>query len=89
MSGGELGHDLLQKRSYRLYSRTIVGLRTSEEWEDEIGITRFEAASIDYVRETCNEYIDYPLTISLGYNYRVNDWLPLGVDFTYYKIAYR
>lgn len=84
MFGGELGHDLLQKRCYRLYSWATVGLRTSEEWEDEIGMSRFEAASIYYVRETYNEYIDYPLAISLGYNYRVNDWLSLGVDFTYY-----
>ena len=83
MMGLGLGADVLQKERHRVYVQGTVGLGNSMKRQELPDIMNAPAT---LMRE--ENVTRYALAASVGYDYRLNRWLSVGVNYTGYYIGY-
>lgn len=83
MLGLGLGADLLQLNRHKVYLQATAGLGMSESAKDVI-----TGSPHDYVKTLEEQTNRFAISWSAGYDYRVNRWLAVGVNYTGYQIGY-
>ncbi|GAA6466102.1 hypothetical protein K220099C10_19480 [Bacteroides thetaiotaomicron] len=86
MIGFGLGADLLQKGRHNIYIQGTAGLGSSERTKD--GIVTSPGGNYDMVKTFEEKSIRFAISATAGYDYRVNNWLKIGINYTGYQIGY-
>lgn len=86
MVGFGLGADLLQIKRHTIYLQGTAGLGASERKKD--GITLFGTTDYDVLQTFTENSTRFAISVSMGYDYRVTDWLAVGVNYTGFQVGY-
>ena len=81
-----LGADLNQNGRHNIYIQGTAGLGSSERTKD--GIVTSPGGNYDMVKTFEEKSIRFAISATAGYDYRVNNWLKIGINYTGYQIGY-
>lgn len=81
MLGMGIGIDVFQKENHKVYVQSTVGLGSSTVRYDDFDL------SSKIINTLENNYIRYALSVSAGYDYRVTEYLAIGINYTGYQIG--
>lgn len=82
MLGIGIGADIFQKNCHKIYVQSTVGLGSSTIRKDDFDMS---SKTVDTVEEN---YVRYALSVSAGYDYRLTEWMAIGINYTGYQIGH-
>ncbi len=86
MIGFGLGADLLQKGRHKVYMQGTIGLGSSERSKDGIGVSLI--GDYDVVKPHEEKSTRFAISAAAGYDFKVTNWLIIGVNYTLYQVGY-
>lgn len=84
MLGFGLGGDLLQTGRHKIYVQATAGIGTSD-WTKEDIVT---IMSYNMIKPVEGQSTRFAISASAGYDYRLTDWLAVGINYTGWQIGY-
>ena len=84
MLGLGLGADIFHKKRHVIYVQSTVGLGVIDEKTENINISDWSKQRLQ------DNHATFALSFTAGYDYQLNDWLTMGINYTGYQIrSYR